>query len=51
MALAILRNPTYLQHLDEGNTQVEVCQVTTDQTQTEHDTNGHNGAAGLCEHG
>jgi hypothetical protein len=31
----------YLQHLDEGNTQVEVGQVTADQRQAEHDTDGH----------
>ena len=34
-----------LQHLDEGHTEVQVGQVTTDQTQTEHDTNGNDGPA------
>lgn len=34
---------TYLQHLNERNTEVKVGKVTADQTQTEHDTNGHNG--------
>lgn len=33
---------TYLQHLDEGNAQVQICHVTADQTQTEHQTNGDN---------
>lgn len=34
-----------LEHLDEGDTQVEVGEVTADQGQAEHDTDGHNGAA------
>lgn len=38
---------THLKHLDEGNTQVEVSQVTADQTQTEHDTDRHNGTSAL----
>lgn len=38
----------YLQHLDEGHTEVEVGQVTANQTQTEHDTDGHNGATIAC---
>ena len=35
---------THLEHLDEGDTEVQVCLVTADQTQTEEETNGHNGA-------
>lgn len=34
-----------LEHLNEGYTQVEVGEVTADQGQAEHDTDGHNGAA------
>lgn len=34
----------YLQHLDEGNTQVEISHVTADQTQTEHKTDGNDSA-------
>jgi hypothetical protein len=33
----------YLQHLDEGNTEVEIGQVTADKRQAEHDTDGDNG--------
>lgn len=33
-----------LEHLDESNREVEVCQVSADQTQTEKDTNGDDGA-------
>lgn len=33
----------YLQHLDKGNTEVEVGQVTADKRQAEHDTDGDNG--------
>lgn len=33
-----------LEHLDEGDTEVQVGQVAADQTQTEEDTDGHNGA-------
>ena len=33
----------YLEHLDEGNTEVQVGQVTTDQTQAEEDTDGNDG--------
>lgn len=33
-----------LEHLDEGDREVEVGQVTADQTQAEEDTNGHNGS-------
>jgi hypothetical protein len=32
-----------LEHLDKGNAEVQVGQVTADQTQAEEDTNGHNG--------
>ena len=35
---------TDLEHLDEGNTQVQVGLVTADQTQTEEQTDGDNGA-------
>ena len=34
---------TYLQHLDKGHTQVQVCLVTADQTQAEEDTDGDDG--------
>ena len=34
----------YLKHLDEGNREVEVSQVTADQGQREHDTDGHDRA-------
>jgi len=30
---------THLEHLNERNTEVEVCQVAKDQTQTEHGAN------------
>ena len=33
----------YLQHLDESNGEVQVCQVATDQTQTEEDADGDDG--------
>lgn len=33
-----------LEHLDESNREVEVCQVSADQTQTEKDTDGNNSA-------
>lgn len=33
-----------LEHLDEGNREVEICQVSADQTQTEKDTNGDDSA-------
>jgi hypothetical protein len=32
----------YLQHLDEGNTEVEIGQVTADERQAEHDTDWDN---------
>lgn len=32
-----------LEHLDKGYTEVQVCQVTADQTQTEHKTDRHDG--------
>jgi hypothetical protein len=35
---------SYLEHLDEGNAQVEVSQVTADQAQTEEETDWDNGA-------
>jgi hypothetical protein len=35
---------THLEHLNEGDTEVQVCLVTADQTQTEEETYGHNGA-------
>ena len=31
----------HLEHLDEGDTEVQVCLVTADQTQTEEETNWH----------
>lgn len=34
---------TYLQHLDESNREVEVCLVSTDQTEGEEETNRQNG--------
>ena len=34
---------THLEHLDEGNTEVQVGQVTANQTQAEEDTNGDDG--------
>lgn len=40
----VCRNVTHLQHLNERNTEVQVGKVTADQTQAEHDTDGHNGA-------
>jgi hypothetical protein len=35
---------TDLEHLDKGNTEVKVGQVTADQAQTEEETNGDNGS-------
>lgn len=35
---------THLQHLDKRNTQVQVCHVTTDQTQGEEKTNRYDSA-------
>jgi hypothetical protein len=35
---------THLQHLNESDAQVQVGHVSTDQTQTEKDANGDNGA-------
>jgi len=35
---------TYLQHLDESNTQVEISDVTANQTQTEEKADGDNSA-------
>lgn len=35
---------TYLEHLDKGDTEVEVCLVTADQAHTEEDTNGDDGS-------
>ena len=34
---------TNLEHLDESNTEVQVCQVSTNQTQAEEQPNGNNG--------
>lgn len=34
---------TDLEHLDEGNAQIEVSEVTEDQAQTEHDADWYNG--------
>ena len=36
--------PTYLEHLDKGNTQVEICLVTADQAHAEEDADGDNGS-------
>lgn len=36
--------PTNLQHLDEGDTQIQVHQVTENQTQTEEDADGDDSA-------
>ena len=33
-----------LEHLDEGNREIEVCHVSANKTQTEEDTNGHDGS-------
>jgi hypothetical protein len=33
---------TDLEHLNERHTEVQIRQVTQDQTQAEHDTDGHN---------
>lgn len=35
---------TYLEHLDEGYTEIKVCQITADKTQTEEEANGYDGA-------
>lgn len=35
---------TYLDHLNEGDGEVEVCEVTADKRQREEDTNGDNGS-------
>ena len=35
---------THLEHLNESNTEVKVCLVTADQTQTEEETNWHDRA-------
>ena len=35
---------TYLEHLDEGNTEVQIRLVTADQRQTEEDADGNNGS-------
>lgn len=32
-----------LEHLDKSNREVQICQISTDQTQAEEDTDGHNG--------
>lgn len=34
----------YLEHLDEGDTEVHVCEVTTDERQGEKETNWNNGS-------
>ena len=34
---------SYLKHLDEGDTEVQVGQVAANQAQRKHDTNRHNG--------
>jgi len=34
----------YLEHLDERDGKVEVCHVTANERQREHDTDGNNGA-------
>ena len=33
---------TYLKHLNERNAQIQVCQISADQTQAEEQSNGHN---------
>jgi len=35
---------SHLEHLDEGNGEVEVCEVTADERQREHDTDWDDGA-------
>lgn len=42
--VGVKRGVLYLQHLDERNAQVEVCLVTTDQTQAEEETDGQDSA-------
>ena len=39
-----LKTPTHLEHLDESDTQIQICHVTADQAQTEEDTNWEDGA-------
>ena len=34
----------YLEHLNKRHTQIQICHVTTDQTQTEEDTDGDDSA-------
>lgn len=41
----------YLQHLNERNTEVEIGQVTADERQAEHDTDGDNSATIQGSHG
>ncbi len=36
--------PTHLEHLDEGDAEVEVCQIAKHQTPTERRTDGEDGA-------
>lgn len=40
----LIRAETHLQHLDKGNTQVQVCHITADQTQGEEKANRYNSA-------
>lgn len=34
----------HLEHLNKCNTEIQICHITADQTQTEEETNGHNRA-------
>jgi hypothetical protein len=39
-----LEEEDYLEHLNEGNREMDVCHVTEHQTQTEEDANGNDGS-------
>lgn len=43
VAVLLFWFPAYLEHLNESNTQVEIRNVTADQTQTEEETDGDDG--------
>ena len=43
-SIAFLLAPPYLDHLNKGDTEVEIGQVSTDQTQAEEYTNRNDGA-------
>lgn len=42
----LLGTKTHLEHLNKRNTEIQIRQVSADKTQTEHETDRHDGATG-----